>query len=103
MTYLKWSYKLATVCSLINLVAIPDRGIACRNGGIVCSKLPGLCDVIKQNESELIFIYTFYELYHPENPIRIEHTVPEMWPFYDSSDAQNNQIQRKLNAIIGSI
>ena len=40
------------------------------------------------------------ELYHAENPIKIELRFQRYSYF---SDAQNNKIQRKLNAIIGSI
>ena len=37
--------------------------------------------------------------YHTENPINSKHTVPEI----TISDAQNNKIKIKLNAIIGCI
>ena len=50
------------------------------------------------------FSYALYasttELYHTENPIKIKYTFPELAIF---SDAQNSKIQRKLNAIFGSI
>ena len=54
-------------------------------------KLITICDVIKQNESELKtnkLRFHFHcmsilrlDLYHTENPIKIKHTVPEIQPF----------------------
>ena len=38
---------------------------------------------------------------YAENPIKIEQTDPEISSHF--SDAENIKIQRKLNAIIGSI
>ena len=49
-----------------------------------------MCDAIKQNEAELEktksqFSFSMYastsELYSAENPIKIEYTNPEIYPF----------------------
>ena len=58
------------------------------------------CDAIKQNESELEKINTWFscslyastsELYYTENTINIEHTVPEISPIYTCSKQSNTK------------
>ena len=54
---------------------------------------------LNSRKMKIQFSFSLYasisELYHAENPIKIEHGS-------HFTDAQNNQIQRKLNYIFGS-
>ena len=70
-----------------------------------------VCDAIKQKESELaeknhhslhlhcMLQFQTYIMLKP--PIKIEHMVPEIYSHFN--DAHNKTIQRKWNAVIGSI
>ena len=105
-----WIWILWIYTILFQITVNNDESL-CQNSGTCTDNLILIkCDAIKQNESELrkneisVFIYSvcfnFRAIFMLKPPSNLDIQIQSYSHF---SDAQNNKMQRKFNAIIGSI